>query len=110
MSASARRLDAIRRHLGQEFGAGGGELDDLAAILRTNLSDLRDRMYAALREREWCSLSSMGYSIRSLGVNIGQAELEELGAGLEAAASEGDQAKLKGIVVRIDAVLEECVA
>ena len=110
MPSLGPRLDAIRSHLRQEFAAEGGELDDIAAVLRTNLTDLRDRMYAALREREWCVLSSMGYSVQGLGASIAQTDLQELGAALEAAAPGGDQARLKGLVVKIDAVLEECGA
>lgn len=108
MPGPGSRLDAIRCHLRQEFGVEGGELEDIASNLRANLSDLRDHMYAALREREWGVLTSMGYSIQSLGANIAQTDLQELGAVLEAAAPTGDQELLKDTVVKIDAVLEEC--
>ena len=108
MANSSPRLATLCGHLRRELGVQGHELEDVAANLRANLSDLRDRMYEALRGREWEALSSMGYSLQGLGVNIAQQDLVELGAVLEAAAPGEDTEMLKAVVVEVAAVFEEC--
>jgi len=101
------RLEAVYRHLHEEYDIDGPELQELVQALKINLQELRQQMHSHFTAENRQALSRVGHSIKGVAANTGQQDLQSLGLELERRAPEGDRDLIAKIIGAIDAILRE---
>ena len=100
------RMLAVLRHLQKEFALDYFEAELLGDDLVANLESLEMDILRFARAGNWKDLADAACALESLGANLGEAELQQFGVTLRAAAAAQD-AQAEQVAWSLDKFLAE---